>query len=143
MEATMSNSSILGGTTRSSGARGRDVDALGPSDSSDSGSDVQGERAMPTAPDNAGEFGAVVVDGDTDSDALGTGERASATGDDPRDGADIMPNRIENDGTMQPDSPLDVPLPNVADIAADDDDADDARDSEYPDVSDDDDAARR
>ena len=81
------------------------------------------------------------MDGGTDSDALGTGERASASGDDPRDGADIMPNRIVNDGTMHPDSTLDSPVPDVEDFADEDDD--DAPDSEYPDVSDDDDAARR
>lgn len=40
-----------------SSGRKKNVDALGPSDSSDSGSDVQGERSMPTASDNPGEWG--------------------------------------------------------------------------------------
>ncbi len=90
----MNKSSLLGGTDAPRFAAGKDVDALGPSDTSDSGSDVQGERAMSTEPDNAGEWGSVVVDTDTDTDSTGTGERASADGDAPRDGADILPDRI-------------------------------------------------
>ncbi|HSI59216.1 MAG TPA: hypothetical protein VLA16_16765 [Ideonella sp.] len=90
----MAHSSILGGETAAEHASGKDTDALGPSDSSDSGSDVQGERAMPTRPDRADELGAVTVDGGSDSDALGTGERGSAEGNDGPAGADILPNRI-------------------------------------------------
>ena len=90
----MSNSSILGGTSAPSQASGKDVDLLGPSDTSDSGSDVQGERPMATAPDNPGEWGAVVADGRADTDAGGTGERAAADGDVTVDGADILPDRI-------------------------------------------------
>ena len=120
----MSNSSILGGQPAANRAAGRDVDALGPSDSSDSGSDVQGERPMSTAADNPGEFGAVPVDGRNDSDALGTGERASADGDDPADGADILPDRIidtaaedidDDDAALAIDGDTDV-----EDLAADD-----------------------
>ncbi len=90
----MSNSSFMGGSEAPTYAPGRDVDALGPSDTSDSGSDIQGETQMPTAPDNAAEWGALTTGGDNDSDALGTGERASATGDAGRDGADILPDRV-------------------------------------------------
>lgn len=90
----MSNSSILGGSHAAEQADGKDIDLLGPSDSSDSGSDVQNEHAMSTEPDNTGEWGAVLAGRDTDSDADGTGERASADGDAPIDGADIMPDRI-------------------------------------------------
>ena len=90
----MSNSSILGGTAAPRQAEGKDVDLLGPSDSSDSGSDVQGERAMPTAPDNPRERGAVVSDRRTDTDAGGTGERASADGGPTIDGSDILPDRV-------------------------------------------------
>ena len=133
----MSNSSILGGSPITTRARGRDADALGPSDNSDSGSDIQGQRAMPTGADNEGELGALPMDGGSDSDALGTGERASATGGDPQDGADIMPNRIENDGTMQPDSTLDVPVPDIDEIAAEGE----AEDSEFPDADDGEDEA--
>lgn len=90
----MSNSSILGGERAAPRAIGRDVDALGPSDSSDSGSDVQGERAMPTDADNPGELGALPVSRSSDSDARGTGERGSATGDDRGDAADILPDHL-------------------------------------------------
>ena len=135
----MANSSILGGTRVDRRAPGHDVDALGPSDSSDSGSDVQGERSMPTSPDNPGELGALTVDGDNDSDASGTGERASATGGEGQGGDDILPHRIENDGTMQPDSSLDVPLQDVGDIAEDIDESDGENIDEYG-VDEDDDA---
>ncbi|KRB06449.1 hypothetical protein [Rhizobacter sp. Root16D2] len=90
----MSNSSILGGERAAPRAIGRDVDALGPSDSSDSGSDVQGERTMPTDADNPGELGALPVNRDSDSDASGTGERGSATGDGRDDAADILPDHL-------------------------------------------------
>ena len=90
----MSNSSILGGESAATRAAGRDVDLLGPSDSSDSGSDVQGEQTMATDADNPGELGAVTTDLDSDSDALGTGERRAAAGDAGRDGGDILPDRI-------------------------------------------------
>ena len=90
----MSNSSILGATPAPARAKGKDVDALGPSDSSDSGSDVQGEGVMATGADNPGELGALPVDGGNDSDAAGTGERASATGRAARDGADILPDQV-------------------------------------------------
>lgn len=65
----MTNSSILGGTRAPRRSGGKDVDTLGPSDSSDSGSD---------------------------SDSTGTGERGSATGRDAREGADIVPDRIDD-----------------------------------------------
>ena len=93
----MSNSSILGGERAAPRAIGRDVDALGPSDSSDSGSDIQGERAMPTDADNPGELGALPVNRDSDSDAGGTGERGSATGDGRDDAADILPDQLLSD----------------------------------------------
>ena len=90
----MSNSSLLGGAPAPTWAEGRDVDALGPSDSSDSGSDVQGERSMATDADNPGELGALPVELDSDSDSSGTGERGSATGEAIRDGADILPDEV-------------------------------------------------
>lgn len=94
----MTNSSILGGARAVRRARGKDVDALGPSDSSDSGSDVQGEGVMTTGADQPDEFGAMPVEGGTDSDARGTGERGSATGRDVPAGADITPDRIVQTG---------------------------------------------
>lgn len=94
----MARSSIMGGETAPARAPGNDVDALGPSNSSDSGSDVQGARPMATAPDNEAEWGAIVAEGDSDSDADGTGERAAAAGDGGRDNADILPDRIITPG---------------------------------------------
>jgi hypothetical protein len=90
----MAHSSILGGDPVAQRPIGNDVDALGPSDTSDSGSDVQGERAMATGADNPAEWGAVTAELDGDSDAAGTGDRATAPGDGVRDNADILPDRV-------------------------------------------------
>jgi hypothetical protein len=90
----MTNSSFLGGERAARHPAGKDVDALGPSDSSDSGSDVQGERSLCGDGDQADELGALIVDTASDSDAAGTGERASATGRDAPDGADILPDHL-------------------------------------------------
>ena len=126
----MANSSILGGVSAPVHPDGKNVDALGPSDSSDSGSDVQGERSMPTAPDNAGEWGAVVTEGGNDSDASGTGERASAGGESPRDGDDILPDRIVDvageEDESDPDAldASDVLSAEAEDVAADDEQVD-------------------
>lgn len=104
----MATSSILGGERAASRADGRDVDSLGPSDTSDSGSDIQGERRMPTGADNAGELGATPARPDTSTDALGTGERAAARIDDTEDGADIAPDRIEGGRRGDLESDLDA-----------------------------------
>lgn len=117
----MSNSSILGGTTAARQADGKDVDLLGPSDTSDSGSDVQGERVMPTAPDNPGEWGAVVSDGRTDTDAGGTGERGGAGGELVVEGADILPDRIVYGTELG----ADVERGDIDDLAVEEDDAGD------------------
>jgi len=89
----MATSSILGGSTAPQRAPGTGTDLLGPSDSSDSGSDVQGERALATDADDGGT-GAVPVELDSDTDARGTGERGAAVGAEPRDGGDILPDRV-------------------------------------------------
>jgi|SRR5688572_17436101 len=69
--------------------QGHGTSALGPSDSSDSGSDLQG--ALDTAGAEIGDD-----DLDSDSDRSGTGERAAASPDTPvRDGADIGTDHIE------------------------------------------------
>jgi hypothetical protein len=65
--------------------RGHGTSALGPSDSSDSGSDVQGARDA--------DFGDANLDSDTDR--YGTGERADVGGTIEPDGVDIAPDRIE------------------------------------------------
>ena len=89
----MSHSSILGGDRAPQQAPGRDVDTLGPSDTSDSGSDVQGETRLKTEPEEGEESGgATPVVEDSDTDAEGTGERAEAVPE--GDGADIAPDRI-------------------------------------------------
>lgn len=120
----MSNrSSILGGERVAQRASGKDVDTLGPSDSSDSGSDVQGERAMSTGADLPDELGALPVRGDSDSDSAGTGERASATGADAPDGADIAPDRIRRarPGVDDADAP-ERSADSVEDLAGEDGD---------------------
>jgi len=91
----MSHSSILGGDRAPQQAPGRDADTLGPSDSSDSGSDVQGATRLKTETEEGEETGGAtpVVTG-SDSDAGGTGERAEAVPEGARDGADIAPDRI-------------------------------------------------
>lgn len=113
----MAQSSILGGQKAPTQARGRDTDALGPSDSSDSGSDVQGERAHTASdPDDAGAMPAELG---SDTDASGTGERGAAFGDDVDEGADIRPDRIE-----ELNGAAGVDEAGLADIALDDDDED-------------------
>ena len=91
----MSHSSILGGNRAPQQAPGRDAETLGPSDSSDSGSDVHGARRMKTVPEEGlAAGGALPIAADSDSDAEGTGERAEAVPEGARDGADIAPDRI-------------------------------------------------
>ncbi|MEO8152533.1 MAG: hypothetical protein ABI605_05640 [Rhizobacter sp.] len=87
----MGRSSILGGEHAPTHAKGTDADALGPSDSSDSGSDVQGELDFD--------------EGQSDSDASGTGERKSAVdGENIQEAKDISPDHIES---IAPDLPAD------------------------------------
>ena len=90
----MSKSSILGGQRVAQQAKGRSADALGPSDTSDSGSDIQGATRLKTDTEEGELGGATPMDVDSDSDAMGTGERGSAVPDGVRDGADISPDRI-------------------------------------------------
>ena len=90
----MTNSPLLGGERAAQHASGKDVDALGPSDSSDSGSDVQGEHSLRGEGDHADELGSLIVNTASDSDSSGTGERGSATGRDGPDGADISPDQV-------------------------------------------------
>lgn len=127
----MSTSSILGGERAARRGPGKDVDALGPSDSSDSGSDVQGEHAMSTEGDALDELGSLPTRRDSDSDALGTGERGSATGRDTQDGADIAPDRVENT-TDSVDALLDADRltdDDVESLAADDAESEDEDES--------------
>ena len=115
----MAQSSILGGERVAHRARGRDIEALGPSDSSDSGSDVQGERLAATGPDTPGDIDAATpADLASDTDASGTGERASAVPDGVTDGADIGTDRIERRPTGRVSDALDA-----ADVSLDDPEA--------------------
>ncbi|MEP7138085.1 MAG: hypothetical protein ABI745_00560 [Caldimonas sp.] len=90
----MSHSSILGGDRAPQQARGRDAELLGPSDTSDSGSDIQGASRLKTDAEEGELGGATPVSNRSDSDSMGTGERAEAVPEGARDGADISPDRI-------------------------------------------------
>ncbi len=88
----MANSSILGGDRPAEYASGKDVDALGPSDSSDSGSDVQTDLGRSAL--DEGSEGGIAIAHHSDTDAGGTGERGSADASAPVMDADLMPDRI-------------------------------------------------
>jgi hypothetical protein len=123
----MAKSSILGGEHAPSRPRGTDMDSLGPSDSSDSGSDVQTDRNRSAMPDESAE-GALPISHGTDTDAAGTGERASADPAAPVEDADLMPDRI---GTVPFDvgevtDEVDDPAAASADELADEGDGLDA-----------------
>ena len=78
--------SFIPGTDRQVN-RGHGTGALGPSDSSDNGSDVHGGGAERQIGD---------AELDSDSDRFGTGERRGAAPDEEvADGADITPDHIE------------------------------------------------
>jgi hypothetical protein len=89
----MANSSILGGDHPPARPQGTDVDALGPSDTSDSGSDVQTDLGRLALPDATSE-GALPISHDSTSDAAGTGERASADASAPHNDPDVLPDRV-------------------------------------------------
>lgn len=80
----MATSSITGGEHTPRLPSGHDMASLGPSDLSDSGSDV-----------GMGAFDAETLAGDSDS--LGTGERSSAEANSPLSGADILPDHLEGE----------------------------------------------
>jgi len=131
----MATSSILGGDRAQVNPPGRDTDALGPSDSSDSGSDVQGERGFDAL--DPGQIGGDRADLGSDSDALGTGERGPAVRDtDIVEGADIAPDRIgvfpgsgapDDDGSAPSDA-ADIESLAADDIGPEDDSAQDEAD---------------
>lgn len=95
----MSTSSILGGERAATQAEGRDAHALGPSDTSDSGSDVQGTLSAETPPMGEDQFtdtaGPANLDLSSDSDSSGTGERGAAVpGESALQGSDITPDQV-------------------------------------------------
>ena len=75
----MAYSSILGAEVAPTQPSGREAELLGPSDSSDSGSDAMGTDEL-----------------HADSDSRGTGERGAVAGPDGREGGDILPDRVVN-----------------------------------------------
>ena len=116
--STLTPDNLPAGRDRSVG-RGHGTQALGPSDSSDSGSDVTGahglahdvdrfglERGTNEDPDEsraADTGGPAVGDGnlDSDSDAAGTGERAAAGRDTPLgDGGDVDVDHVIQEGGL-------------------------------------------
>lgn len=90
----MAQSSITGGERAPKQAEGRSADVLGPSDTSDSGSDIQGATRLKTDAEEGELGGATPIDPMSDSDSMGTGERSEAVPEGARDGADIGPDRI-------------------------------------------------
>ena len=90
----MSQSSIVGGGRAPQKTSGRGTDLLGPSDTSDSGSDIQSASRLKTDAEEGELGGATPVERDSDSDSMGTGERRSAVPGSGRDSADIRPDRI-------------------------------------------------
>lgn len=113
----MATSSILGGSRLPEEISGKDLHALGPSDNSDSGSDA------------VGAYGDDEMS--SDSDAVGTGERASVGAGREHPDADILPDHIERAPGAGADIDLDSPsgddmedLEGVGDMAGDSDDPD-------------------
>lgn len=103
----MATSSILGGSHAPEEAIGKDDSALGTSDNSDSGSDVQGAYSDAELA--------------SDTDAAGTGERATAGTGMEEGNVDILPDHLE--GALAGEGvELEVGLDSVESLAADDDD---------------------
>jgi hypothetical protein len=81
--------------------KGHGTGALGPSDSSDSGSDVQGEKRYPGDIEDeldAHALGQSAAELNSDTDRAGTGEVASADGDNNlQSDADILPDEVQDE----------------------------------------------
>lgn len=99
----MAHSSILGAETAPMQPIGKDAEALGPSDNSDSGSDAVG-----------------TFEAHADSDSVGTGERGAVTPDaEGREGADIAPDHVVM-GTVDEESLESADMVESTDLGADD-----------------------
>lgn len=122
----MANSSILGGTRAPETPAGKDIDSLGPSDSSDSGSDVQSDAPGNASADEAeGAEGALSTAHGSTGDAAGTGERASSDPRQPVLDNDLLPDRI---GQIPPGSRQDLDeseYTGAEDLATDEDEGTD------------------
>jgi hypothetical protein len=120
--SAMATSSITGADRVPTQPKGRDVEALGPSDSSDSGSDVQGELDLASPIDlDSPVYGTVQPGLDSDSDSGGSGERGAALPDeDAREGSDILPDRVipaANAGPDEDDIEAELDVAELADMA--------------------------
>ncbi|MED5620847.1 hypothetical protein [Ideonella sp. BN130291] len=149
----MANSPLLGGERAAERPRGTSTDLLGPSDTSDSGSDITGAvGAVETdelgfdggsnddirrAPGAGADIGDADLDGGSDSG--GTGERAEAGRDTLREEApDIMPDRVIGIGSDEA-----AVAGEFDELAADADSGDDADELAADDGTEDSDAAPR
>ncbi|WP_439890246.1 hypothetical protein ACS7SF_13425 [Ralstonia sp. 25C] len=123
--------------------KGHGTDALGPSDSSDSGSDVVGGPGLGSdVEDRFDEDPAVRPHGnaanrtagadlgdanlDSDTDSTGTGERLAA-GHEPviREGGDLMPDAVHDLNDPNAESPIDdAQFEHATELAGENDDAD-------------------
>jgi hypothetical protein len=105
----MATSSILGGDHPPMEPKGTDVDSLGPSDTSDSGSDVRTSRERTAIPEDAAE-GAIPIAHDSSTDAEGTGEGASADAPPPEPDAGIVPESPDDPYAGRPDQLADADI---------------------------------
>lgn len=91
--------------------KGHGTGALDPSDLSDSGSDVQGEKRYPGEIEDeldAHALGQSDAELNSDTDRSGTGEAASADGDNNlAPDADILPDEVEDETRSLPDEDAD------------------------------------
>jgi hypothetical protein len=115
----MAQSNLLGGAELAAQPSGKNTDTLGPSDNSDSGSDVQGVYAEDERA--------------SDSDAAGTGERGSIASGAAQPGADILPDRIEGGDAASQDAPLFDDATDVDNLAAEEPDPAEGLDADDPD----------
>ena len=116
----MATSSIMGGSKLPEEISGKDMQALGPSDNSDSGSDVMGAYGDDELA--------------SDSDASGTGERAAVGADRSQPDADILPDHIEQGSGAQVDEELDDAAEDKSDLSDIENLADDSQDPQADEV---------
>lgn len=124
----MATSSILGGDRAPKRNTGRDVDALGPSDTTDSGSDVQGVFDLDASDEMDVNAGARQPGIESDSTAAGTGERGAARLDEEAEaGSDIAPDSVQSLDPARTDTmPLEGLDTDLSDLASDEDDGSEA-----------------
>jgi hypothetical protein len=109
----MAYSSILGAESAPTQPDGRDAQALGPSDNSDSGSDTIG-----------------TPEAHADSDAVGTGERGGVNPDEGREGGDILPDHVVELNAQEQALASQPDLEDLTDLDANDAEANADQDSE-------------